>query len=371
MRIAYLAYSPMPSRKASAVHIMKMCQAFGDLGHQVCLFNPRFEQGVSRQQLCNFYGVRDVFRLQRLPRPRNRVKGLLRYSWSYRWLVRRWNPDLIYIRDHGAKVYVHCDFHAPKIVESHQLTLVRPYLRALERDPWLRRLVVISESLRRDMETSCPALGDRLVVHHDGADMVTCTTDEPLVSELGLRPGMLNVAYIGNLYPGKGMEILMHLLPLASFCHFHVIGGLEDDIQTWKERCAGTENITFHGFMNPARVEQVRGAFDAFVAPFQEKVMVGPESEISRWMSPLKIFEYMAAGKPIVASSLPVIGEILVDGETALLRSPDDLQGWREALWSLHTNPALGQRLAAAARQELAQNYTWAVRASRILSDLP
>ena len=202
------------------------------------------------------------------------------------------------------------------------------------------------------------------------AQRATRTTAAP-AGELGLRAGLLNVAYIGNLYPGKGMELLIRLLPLASFCHFHVIGGFDADIQHWRDRCAGAGNITFHGFMEPARVEQVRGAFDAFIAPFQEKVMVGPDADISRWMSPLKIFEYMAAGKPIVASSLPVIREILVDGETALLRQPDDPQGWREALWQLHTDQALAQRLADAARRDLEQNHTWRERASRILSHLP
>lgn len=371
MRIAYLAYTPMPSRKASGVHIMKMCQAFAELGHRVCLFNPRFLPGVSRQQLCSYYGVRDDLTLQPLPLPLDRVKGLLRYRWSYRWLVRQWRPDLIYIRDHGAKVYVPCGFHAPKIFEAHLLAMDSPHLRALEQDPWLRRLVAISEGLRRDIEINYPALREKLVVHHDGADLVPCTTSSALRSDLGLRPSKLNVAYIGNLYPGKGMELLTRLLPMAAFCHFHVIGGFEADIQAWHDRCAGADNITFHGFMDPAQVERVRGVFDAFVAPFQEKVMVGPESDISRWMSPLKIFEYMASGKPIVASSLPVISEILVDGETALLRPPDDPEGWREALWRLHTDPALGLRLAEAALQDISQNYTWRVRASRILSHLP
>jgi len=88
-------------------------------------------------------------------------------------------------------------------------------------------------------------------------------------------------------------------------------------------------------------------------------------------MSPLKIFEYMAAGKPIVCSDLPALREILTHGETAFLLDPNDLDGWANTLQMLRNNENLGMSIGSAARKELEEKYEWRVRAKRVLANLP
>lgn len=369
MRIAYLAYTAMPSRKASGVHIMKMCQAFASLGHQVCLFNPRFDKTISSREMASHYGVMNNFSLHSLPLPRHRIKGLLRYHWMYRWMIGRWNPDLLYIRDQGFKVYAPCSLQANKVLEAHLLHRNNVHLSSLASDPGVRKFVAISAVLKDDYAEAYPVLRPKLAVHHDGADSAP-TAGIQQQSRIYIRPGKLNAAYIGNLYPGKGMEIISQLLPLADFCHFHIIGGHDSDLELWKARCSGAENISFHGYLSPADVEKIRAGFDCLLAPFQSKVMVGPDTDAARWMSPLKIFEYMAAEVPIIASNLPVIREVLRDGENALLCSPDAPLEWQVALKKLESNPSLGKELAKTAHKELIAMYTWKIRARNILASL-
>jgi glycosyltransferase involved in cell wall biosynthesis len=87
-------------------------------------------------------------------------------------------------------------------------------------------------------------------------------------------------------------------------------------------------------------------------------------------MSPLKIFEYMAAAKPIVCSTLPVLQEILQDGNTAWLCDPDDIAQWQRALQTLRDDPLLRRRLGENAQREFLQRHTWQARARSILDDL-
>ena len=105
--------------------------------------------------------------------------------------------------------------------------------------------------------------------------------------------------------------------------------------------------------------------------PYQEKVL-GPSrrSDTSRWMSPLKMFEYMAAGKAIVSSDLPVLREVLADGEDALMVPATDVGAWETAIERLLTDEALRNRLGAAAQAKLLRDFTWDARAGKVLQGL-
>ena len=88
-------------------------------------------------------------------------------------------------------------------------------------------------------------------------------------------------------------------------------------------------------------------------------------------MSPLKVFEYMAAGKPILASDIPALREILRDGETALLLPPGEPEAWAAAARALLRDPGRAAALGARARAAFLAEYTWDARAARILAHLP
>ena len=80
------------------------------------------------------------------------------------------------------------------------------------------------------------------------------------------------------------------------------------------------------------------------------------------------MFEYMAYGKTIVASDLPVLREVLQDGVTAVMVPPEDINAWAMALRALVQDRALMSRLGLAARRLLEKEYTWERRVVRVLS---
>lgn len=180
----------------------------------------------------------------------------------------------------------------------------------------------------------------------------------------------MNVGYIGHLYEGRGIDLLVELARRCAWLHMHIVGGNPEDVQRWRAECEDLENVTLHGYVAPAETPRYREMCDVLAAPYQQVVKVaGNRVDTSKWMSPLKIFEYMASGKAIVCSDLPVLREVLTDGKNALLCPADDVDAWCAAMGWLRDDPALRKFLGARAHQDYLEKYTWEQRAKRLLAE--
>ena len=139
----------------------------------------------------------------------------------------------------------------------------------------------------------------------------------------------------------------------------------------WKKRVGRCDNIRFYGFLPYIQTDIYRRSCDILLAPYQKKVALAlNRGNTVRWMSPIKLFEYMAAAKPMVVSDLPVLREVLTHGVTALLCDPEDIESWIDALERLKDDPDLANRLGTAAYEEFKAKYTWRARAERIIGGL-
>jgi glycosyltransferase involved in cell wall biosynthesis len=143
-----------------------------------------------------------------------------------------------------------------------------------------------------------------------------------------------------------------------------IIGGHEREgdlerLRTLVDQLDCTSRVTFTGRVAPVDVAPLLKQADVLTLP-------NPASAISTaFTSPLKLFEYMAAGRPIVASDLPSIREILSDNRNALLVEPGNPQALTAAVRRLKEDPALGARIARQALDDV-QQYTWERRAERL-----
>ena len=369
MRILYVSGAYLPSRRASSMQVMRMCAALAGQGHDVTLVGKdcasRQEAGVDDDFA--FYGVPASFRLAKVPRPATRGGGL-RYLWGVRRLANTGPPaDLIYCRDPLA-AWLLARGGRRVLWEAHGLPAgawARRLWRRLAAAPALRRLVLISAALRRrfaDLEL-LPRHGD-VVVAHDAADAIEAGAPP---SRAGRRP---RLGYVGHLYPGRGIELLAELARRLPDCEVHVVGGNEADLARWRAASAPA-NLLLHGFVPPADLGRAYAGFDLLLMPYQTRVGVaGGTSDTSAWMSPMKLFEYMAVGRPIIASDLPVLREVLADERNALLVPPAKVDAWEAAVRRLLGDPELAGRLAETARREQRSSHTWEARARAVLEDL-
>ena len=375
MRLLYITTQSFPSPKASTVQVMQMCGAFAASGVAVQLATRDPEHGrLSESELCRQYDVPESFRIAQLPWPKTprpadvfqlqTVQREGRGKWLCYTRGRDVTAPLMALRL-GAQAVV--EMHTPPISLRERLML-----RLIQAHPrgWL---VTLSEALIERCIRKFGFRSNSFIIAPDGVDL---SRFEPPVSaedardQLGLKSGTW-VVYVGGLYEGRGLDTLFHTaaqLPI----NLLIVGGRDEaDVNAWQRRAenAGATNVRFYGYQAPEQVPLFLFAADILAMPYGERVLTASGEDISEWTSPLKMFEYMAAARPIVAGDLPVLGSVLAHERNALLVPPDDVDALTASIQRLLSEPELGQRLAKTAQDDVAQ-HTWEARAQLILESV-
>lgn len=390
MKIAVIAPTEIPARRANTMQVMKMTQALAQIGHEVFLLAPKTAQNLSSagagnwDELARHYGLCVSFPVEWLPAwPR-----LRRYDFSWRavrW-ARRWQAELIYTRlPQAAALASQLGF--PVILEIHDLpqgVLGPQILRWFLSGPGARRLVVITQALLTDLQARFGLTADSplAVIAPDGVDLERYTgLPQPEAARRALAQGegaewraalraeRFTAGYTGHLYPGRGAEMLLALAARLPEMNFLVVGGEPGDVERLRQYAlsARLNNLVLTGFVPNAELPRYQAACDVLLMPYQRQVAASSGGDIARYLSPMKLFEYLACGRPIISSDLPVLQEVL-NPENAILLPGDDPDAWAAALQRLAADPGLRQRLADRAQQD-ARQYTWEARARKILAE--
>lgn len=372
MKIVYISTSIIPSKSANSVHVMKMSQAFAQLGHKVTLIGIGKENKIDENisSAYNFYNVDKCFDLRIIKYLKIKGKSLV-YAFSAVVNVLRIRPDLVYGRSlTGCALTSFLGF--PTFLEVHipisfYGRLEAFFFRQLNKQKNFRKLVVISDALKRIYLKEGMLRSDLpLQVACDGADEVTCFSK--VDNWLG-RQNILQVGYVGHLYKGKGIEIIEKIAHKMVNVDFHIIGGLDEDIDYWKNR-AFSSNIFFHGFVEQNRISEYINRLDICLLPNQKVVNTynnqGIKYNIGDFTSPLKMFEYMAHKKAIVASRIPVLQEVL-NKTNSILVGCNNYEEWIEAINKLQDKKQR-ERIAIKAFNDFVSKYSWQKRCQNILN---
>jgi glycosyltransferase involved in cell wall biosynthesis len=383
VRIAYFADVRFPLERANGIQTMETCYAMAGRGHAVDLIVRPDTQTPARDPF-QFYGLTPGSRLrvERAPVAGPLVArriGYLTFALGRSFGRRR--ADVLMTRDLGvasALLGLPRELRPPLVYESHGYapdvaaalpdlvaTATRPSAGKLQRlatreaRVWQRAdgYVTITAALHQELERRFGSR-ERISVVPDGVRV----GPQPVEPERQLPDRV--VAYAGHLYAWKGVDVLLEALARMPDVRGLIVGGhaSEPDLARTKsvaERLGLAGRITFTGLVEPARVPELLSQASVLVLP-------NTASAIStRFTSPLKLFEYMAAARPIVASDLPSIREILTDGGNALLVAPGNAEALAGAIERVLADPGLAARLARAAL-EAVPAYSWERRAERL-----
>ena len=371
--IGYLSDSYLPSNRANTVHVLKMCSAFAHIGMNVTLFcNKQSDYDINK--IRKAYNIDSNYNIIAVPAKLKGKLQLLEFAFRKRNLIIQEKYDICYGRSLLALFLIRNKL--PFIYESHILPNRGIFVRLermLLKNKNCHGLIVISQSLKEEYLKMFPFLKRKdVTVLHDGADAfdgVYSEADVPKELVEAHKQGP-TIGYIGHLYPGKCMEVMMKIAQKMPDQTFHVIGGTDEWVRHWHNECnnRGINNIKFYGFIDNSKVNACYQYLDIVLLPFSDNIYYNKDKkdDIGKYISPLKLFEAMACGKAIVASKLISIEEVVNNGSNGLLVLPAEIDRWCELIRSLIVDEEYRKELGLNAKMTLEESYSWNKRAQTI-----
>ncbi|GIW40274.1 MAG: glycosyl transferase [Candidatus Binatia bacterium] len=392
LHVAYVCADrgvPVGGTKGASVHVAEFARALRSSGADVRILAARTTGNFAEVPVVDLGGTRfgreirkALFERARTVRERaaaTEVQGLLTNQILGRELERmhrKWGIDAVYER------YSLWSYAAAAFAETHDI----PY--ALEVNAPLRQ----EQERYRALENPAAAAGLESFLFR-AADFVVVPSRalRPYVVRRGARRGAVRVlpnaadpdrfvptlrsrkegdefvvGFLGSLKPWHGLETLVPAFAKLSrlFGGYRLLVVGDGPMKGELRKGLATEGLigkaTFAGEVPHHEVPKYLAGMDAGLAPYPKIP--------GFYFSPLKVFEYMGAGVPVVASRVGQLAEVLAHGRTALLHRPGSIDGMVRAIERLRSSPQLAHRLARNARSTLVRRFTWRRNAERVLA---
>lgn len=356
---------------ANLIQVKAMCKAMTDRGMAVTLSLQAYNK--INPLINNEYSYQLDFRKRLINN--KKMDKYLNFQ-SVKKVINRINPDIIYIRSPLLLRQVKAS-KKPLIIELHNNKLHQGY--TLLDNYWSRFLVKISKT-EQILKVVCisQALGDywikkgvpleKVIISHDAIDHQVF--HKPLNqidarAKLHLPFDKQIVTYTGSLYKNRKIENIIKLAEMYKDALFLVVGGPDEQSLYYKDiaELNGLANLIFKGQIPHDRIPAYLYASDVLLGLWSSEIPT------MNYCSPLKVFEYMAAGRVIVAHGFPTIKEVLRHNHNAILAEPDSLEDL-----ILKTGEALKlnylSAMAEQARKDVFKHYTWEQRVVGIFSNI-
>lgn len=374
MRVAYIDPHPVPGPGVEALQIAQNVDAFARGGNEVDLVTPESPAGASVESLLG-RSWHPRLRVSHLPDYRTRWWAPSRSNRMFFAAVRRWlrreRPDAVWTRHlRCAQSVLTLRGGPPLFFETHEVfarTLAEQdgasqrkvrRLRGLERRVYERAqgIIALTAGLAGDIRGDYPGPAPILVAG-DGADAILAATARPIRPE---REPM--ILYLGSLHPWKGVDTLIRAMRTVPDALLVIAGGDRAAVERTRRYAvseAVADRVRVVGAVPPRQRFDWIGAATLCALPLSQARIA------THYTSPLKLFEYLAMGKPVITADLPTTREVVEHGRNAWLVECANPGAFAAAINHLLADPSLRARLAAGAAQT-ARARTWDARAAGI-----
>lgn len=373
LRLTYLFDQRLPSTATDTEQVLNTLAALSRAGVEVTLTLPKdwVRSDATSQELLDYYQVScpklTVKRLRSIsPSPRVFLKSAHALRASIFGRLSRSEHDVFYTRN-GPALVIGLLFGLPMVYETYrpwptQVRLFRGIFRwAMTRKHFVGG--VFHSDFARLAYEELGVDPSRLEVVHNGFDPARFEVD-PGTAEARLRSGVdadgLVVAYTGRVNLKKGLGIVLDLAERHPDVTFLIVGS--ESPGEVERRAAELDNVIVKPWASYSELPDYLFAADVLMIPPSQ----GPLARVGNTVLPMKLFQYLAAGRSIYAPRAPDTAELLTHDENALLVTPDDLEAASQGLDRLKRDHALRERLAQGARAT-SESLSWDARASKII----
>ncbi|MDC3036035.1 glycosyltransferase [Candidatus Pelagibacter sp.] len=365
MKICYLSNSAIPSSVASSIQIIKMCEAFSELDNEVTLITTNVKK--LKYETFSFYKVKKKFSIVRMKNFTKFPLGVNYYLFSFLSILEsfKFKPD-IYITRNFFTSFLLILFRKKTIIELHHdisiesriVKILVKYFKFLN-SKYINKAIAITEGVKTEYVKNKYILNNKVIVLPSGSSLKQ--KKQKLV-----KKNFLKIGYFGSLYKSRGLDLIIKLAKIDKKNQYFVYGNL-DNLNFMKHKIS-TENLNFFKFAPYKEISSKMSEMDVLIIPYVSSITVaGDVGDITKYTSPLKLFDYLTTGKVIMCSDFKILKEVVNNKNVIFVKNFKNPFAWKMELQKLI--PQFERKLIYSLNnQKLSKNFTLRERAKKILN---
>tara|TARA_B100000965_G_C19587430_1_gene756429 strand:- start:1430 stop:2542 length:1113 start_codon:yes stop_codon:yes gene_type:complete len=366
MKICYLANTAIPSTNASAIQIVKMCEAFSNLKNKVILITTNASKG----NINNFYNIKTKFEFKKLQYFKKFPLGIKYYLFSFLSIIEstKFKPD-IYITRNFFTCFLLILFKKKTILELHhdlniEARIVKFIVKNFDflNSKYLIKLIAITNYVKRDYISKYSIKSNKIIVLPSGSSIEENYNYSPSKKNL-------NIGYLGSLYKSRGIELIMKLAKIDPKNNYYVYGNKKQVKLSISKKIG--KNLYLYDYVAYKKISKILLKMDLLLMPYTSSITVaGDVGDITKYTSPLKLFDYLSVGRPIMCSNFDVLKEIVGDNKNAIfVKNYKNIYAWKKEITKL-SNQLEKMKIISKNNYNLSKKYSLKKRAKKIIDEI-
>ena len=366
MKICYLANTGIPSTNASSIQIVKMCEAFSELKNQVTLIATNSSSG----NIFNFYNIKTKFKLKRIKYFKKFPLGIKFYLFSILSILEsmKFKPD-IYITRNFFTCFLLTLIKKKTILELHhdlnsESRIIRFIIKNYDflNSKYLIKLIAITNSVKNYYINNHSIKSNKIIVLPSGSSI-----KENFKYKIDKKK--LNIGYFGSLYKSRGLNLIIKLAMIDPENNYYIYGSKKQAKLSFSKKIK--KNLFLNDHVPYKKIPKILMNMDLLLMPYTSSITVaGDVGDITKYTSPLKLFDYLSVGRPIMCSNFKVLKEIISENKNAIfVKNYKNALAWKKEITKLTNKPEM-MKIISKNNYKLSKKYSHNVRASKILDIL-
>ena len=366
MKICYLSNSAIPSNYASSIQIVKMCEAFSQLGNDVVLIT----RSLNQNKIFKLYDIKSKFIIKVLEKFKKFPIGLKFYLFSIIsvYVSFKYKPD-IYITRNLFTCFLLVLFRKKIILELHhdlktESRIVKFLVKKFNflNSKCIKVIVAITNKVQEVYTKKYSVKKENFMILPSGSS---------LKSKFKFANNKKNfkIGYFGSLYKSRGIDIIYNLSKIDKSNKYYVYGNLNIFKNLSKFRFR--KNLILNQYIPYRNISEIISKMDILLMPYASSITVaGNVGDITEYTSPLKLFDYLTSGKIIICSDFKVLREILVEKKNVIfVKNFTNIYSWKKEIQILK-NLNSRQLIISRNNYNLSKKFTLVNRAKKIIENI-
>ncbi len=360
VNICYITELSLPSNKAQSVHIFKMLDNFSSKSKKITLLCPykdeTYDYLISKKNY-NLHSNKKI-NIETIFKKKKNNNILRRILFSIRCLSFLKKKNQLIISRSLFSSFFMSIFSIHHFLEIHQEIKGLSKLIFIKLNFINSKFIIKNLFISRGIYEHYNTIVKNFAILHDGVDI------RDFKIQYNPNKKIKNLYYFGSFYKGRGVEFLAKLAARCPKYNFHVVGKRNENIKIY------SKNFKIYPFMNFKKILNLYKDADILLMPYQKQVSINSQNfqdDISEFMSPIKMFEYLSTGIPIISSEKKVLKEILTNFKNCIfVKKYQNISEWKKTIDNLNKNKELRFKISKNATST-AKKFSCKNRADSIL----